>query len=173
MAFVATFAVVQPSASAETRASWEVVTGGEVSALATNFYSAASKRYVSAEMGYQGGDHAMLRARADKVGPWEQFSLYYSDGAKAWAIRSNHNDLYVSAELGYGGGDYGMLRARAKAIGPWEKYDLLYNSAEKRHALRSQANDRYVSVEMGYQGGDHAMLRARATELGPWEKFII
>lgn len=35
--------------------------------------SAANGRWVSAELGYTGGNYAMLRARATAVGPWEQY----------------------------------------------------------------------------------------------------
>lgn len=36
--------------------------------------SDANGRYVSTELGYGGVDHAMLRARGDHYGAWEQFS---------------------------------------------------------------------------------------------------
>jgi hypothetical protein len=35
--------------------------------------SAANGRWVSAELGYTGGNYAMLRARATAIGPWEQY----------------------------------------------------------------------------------------------------
>lgn len=35
---------------------------------------------VSAELGYSGGDYAMLRARASSVGPWEQFQWAWGGG---------------------------------------------------------------------------------------------
>jgi hypothetical protein len=37
-------------------------------------FSLANNLYVSAELGYGGGDYAMLRARASAIGPWERFA---------------------------------------------------------------------------------------------------
>src|SRR5260370_38014898 len=39
--------------------------------------SAANARWVSAELGYTGGNYAMLRARATSIGPWERYALCY------------------------------------------------------------------------------------------------
>ena len=72
-------------------------------------------KWVSAELGYSGGRYAMLRARADSIGPWETFNGFSG-------LRNTKNGKYVSAELGYGGGLYGMLRARASSYGPWERF---------------------------------------------------
>jgi hypothetical protein len=80
-------------------------------------------RYVSAELGYTGVDHGMLRARATDVGPWEKFTIArWGPNPKMYTIQSQRNGRYVSVELGYGGVRHGMLRARATAIGPWEKF---------------------------------------------------
>jgi hypothetical protein len=92
----------------------------------TSFYSVANKNYVSAELGYTGGNYAMLRARASVVGPWEQYNFNCfknSSGNVQCTIQSQANKNYVSAELGYTGGNYAMLRARASAIGPWEQFN--------------------------------------------------
>ena len=35
--------------------------------------SDANNLYVSAELGYTGGNYGMLRARATSIGPWEQY----------------------------------------------------------------------------------------------------
>jgi hypothetical protein len=40
---------------------------------AFEIYSAASDRYVAAELGLKGKDYGMLRAQSDTVGPWEKF----------------------------------------------------------------------------------------------------
>jgi hypothetical protein len=72
-------------------------------------------KWVSAELGYGGGRYGMLRARADRIGPWETFN-------GALGLRNVTNWKWVSAELGYGGGLYAMLRARASSYGPWEKF---------------------------------------------------
>ena len=37
------------------------------------FQSTVNHLYVSAELGYTGGNYAMLRARASEIGMWEQF----------------------------------------------------------------------------------------------------
>jgi hypothetical protein len=79
--------------------------------------------WVSTELGDSGSKYAMLRARANAIGPWEQYSLYELGGS-LYAIQSRANGLFVSAELGYGGSYYGMLRARASAVGPWEQFYL-------------------------------------------------
>ncbi|WP_242902279.1 fascin domain-containing protein [Actinomadura terrae] len=131
--------------------------------------SDANGMFVSAELGYGGGDYGMLRARASAADAWEKFALNGVD--TTWTLKSEANGKYVSAELGYGGGDYGMLRARADVADAWEKYDLYYNEAQNLYALKSQANGKFVSAELGYGGRDYAMLRARAADIGAWEKF--
>jgi hypothetical protein len=37
--------------------------------------STQHNQYVSAELGYTGGDYGMLRARSSSIGPWESFTL--------------------------------------------------------------------------------------------------
>ncbi len=82
----------------------------------------ANGRYVSAELGYTGGDYGMLRARATSLGPWEKFDIVrYGPNGNMYYIRSKANGRYVSVELGYTGIKYAMLRARATSIGSWEK----------------------------------------------------
>lgn len=134
--------------------------------------SDANGNYVSAELGYTGGNYAMLRARAASQGPWENYTAYYipTSNGNEIAIRSNANNNYVSAELGYTGNNYAMLRARASAVGPWEKYYEIENS-DGTFSLKSAANGNYVSAELGYTGSTYAMLRARASAIGPWETF--
>jgi hypothetical protein len=135
----------------------------------TSFQSVVNGRYVSAELGYTGGNYGMLRARATSIGPWEKFEVcgYTRDGYNIdyETIRSVANGRYVSAELGYTGGNYGMLRARATSIGPWEEFFTGMVD------IQSISNGLYVSAELGYTGGNYGMLRARATSVGPWEEF--
>lgn len=133
--------------------------------------SNANGLYVSAELGYTGGNQGMLRARGSQVGPWEKFSLYYL-GDGTWTMQSQANGLYVSTEIGYTGGNYGMLRARSSQIGPWELYYVIPTGGDS-FALQSYANNNYVSAELGYTGGNYGMLRARATQIGPWEQFHV
>ncbi|WP_157253851.1 fascin domain-containing protein [Nonomuraea typhae] len=130
--------------------------------------SLANNLLVSAELGYSGGDYAMLRARASAVGPWELYTVCF--GSTYDTITSQANGLLVAAELGYGGGDYAMLRARASAIGPWEQF-WIASCGSGCVTITSLANGLLVSAELGYGGGDYAMLRARAGALGPWERF--
>jgi len=130
--------------------------------------SQANGGLVSAELGYGGGDYAMLRARASAVGPWERYTVCL--GSSYDTITSQANGRLVSAELGYGGGDYAMLRARASAVGPWEKFRF-ESCGSGCVTIWSLANNRLVSAELGYGGGDYGMLRARATNVGPWERF--
>ncbi|GLZ79850.1 hypothetical protein Afil01_46570 [Actinorhabdospora filicis] len=137
-----------------------------------SIYSTANNRWISAELGYSGGDYAMLRARATAVGPWERYVVCRDPGTGVTDISSMANGLYVSAELGYSGGDYGMLRARASVRGPWEIFYTSSAPGGGRLVITSQANGLYVSAELGYSGGDYGMLRARASALGPWELYI-
>jgi hypothetical protein len=170
---VSASAATPVATQSSTPAGWELVRPGDAFAAApATFRSRANGRYVSAELGYGGGNYAMLRARARAIGPWERYDLRQT-GAGAWSIRSRANGRYVSAELGYGGGNYAMLRARATAIGPWERYDLYRNNRTGAWSIRSRANGRYVSAELGYGGGSNATLRARAGGVGPWEQFNI
>jgi hypothetical protein len=87
--------------------------GGNDSQLAIR--SLANGKWVSAELGYPGGDYAMLRARASSIGPWETFN-----GANG--LRNVANWKFVTAELQYTGGDYAMLRARSSTLGSWEQF---------------------------------------------------
>lgn len=77
--------------------------------------SLANGRWVSAELQYTGPLYGMLRARADRIGPWET----YNGG---FGLRNKANWKFVSAELQYTGIRYGMLRARANSYGPWEQF---------------------------------------------------
>jgi len=133
-------------------------------------FSLANNLYVSAELGYSGGNYAMLRARASVVGPWERYNLCNFVNTANWFIVSQANGLAVSAELGYSGGSYAMLRARASAVGPWEQFAVRDNG-DGSVSLLSLANGLWVSAELGYSGGNYAMLRARASAIGPWERF--
>ncbi|MBV9713201.1 MAG: hypothetical protein JO011_20045 [Ktedonobacteraceae bacterium] len=97
-----------------------------------NIFSLANSKYVAAELGYTGGNYAMLRActASNSIGPWEQFFLYTLNGCNPVTtncqslILSAANNKLVSAELGYTGGNYAMLRARTdpNKAGPWEQF---------------------------------------------------
>jgi hypothetical protein len=132
-------------------------------------YSLANNRYVSAELGHGGDDHAMLRARATVIDAWEQYDLCHDSTRGTFSFQARGNGRYVSAELGYGGGDHAMLRARATAIDEWERFIIIDHGSYIN--IKSAANDRLVSAELGYRSRDYAMLRARATADGPWERF--
>jgi hypothetical protein len=93
--------------------------------------SLANNRYVSAELGLQGDDYGLLRARATEIGPWERFRFVVISHApnpdevvSPWliAIQSTANNLYVSTEIGWTNDRYGLLRARSGSIGEWEQY---------------------------------------------------
>jgi hypothetical protein len=135
-----------------------------------NIHSLANNLFVSAELGYSGGNSAMLRARASVVGPWELYQLCNFVNTTTWFIVSQANGLAVSAELGYSGGNYGMLRARASVIGPWEQF-AVHDNGDGSVSVLSLANNMWVSAELGYGGGSYGMLRARASAIGPWERF--
>jgi hypothetical protein len=82
-----------------------------------------NRRYVSAEVTYQGIDYGMLRARATAVNSYEKFTIArWGPNPNMYTIQSQRNHRYVSVELGYGGLRHAMLRARATSIGPWEKF---------------------------------------------------
>ena len=136
--------------------------------------SLANNNWTSAELGYTGGNYAMLRARASSIGPWEQFYTVWFPTPQypgnEFGFYNGANGNYVSAELGYTGGNYAMLRARAAKIGPWESYYMIELS-DGTIAIQSAANNNFVSAELGYTGGNYAMLRARASSIGPWETF--
>jgi len=76
--------------------------------------------WVSAELGYGGGEYDMLRARPDSyhVDVWEEFSFVRNTcSSDCWTIRNLWNNRWVSAELGHGGASNGMLRARRVQCG--------------------------------------------------------
>ncbi|HEV7933430.1 MAG TPA: hypothetical protein VGP70_14125 [Actinomadura sp.] len=152
---------------------WTVVLGGGTpTSAARSLYFIANGRYTSAELAYTGDNHAMLRARATVVGPWERFMLRWDPRTVSYVLQSLQTGRYVSTELGYAGDKYAMLRARATAIGPSERYALFQNRRTGRYALWSKANLRFVSTELGYAGGSKGMLRAGATAIGPQEQFL-
>jgi len=88
--------------------------GGALAAVAIR--SLANGKWVSAELQYTGALYGMLRARADRIGPWETFAAING------GLRNQDNWKFVSAELQYTGIRYGMLRARANSRGPWEEF---------------------------------------------------
>src|SRR6516225_8953527 len=65
--------------------------------------SVANGRYVTAELGYTGGNYGMLRARASSVGAWQRFTIcgVWVNGRYGQAFKSEANGKWVSAELGY------------------------------------------------------------------------
>jgi hypothetical protein len=88
--------------------------GGALAAVAIR--SLANGKWVAAELQYTGALYGMLRARADRIGPWETFAAING------GLRNQDNWKFVSAELQYTGIRYGMLRARANSRGPWEQF---------------------------------------------------
>jgi hypothetical protein len=140
-------------------------------ALVRSLRFAANTRYVSAELGYQGQDKGMLRARATAPRSWERFDLLWDPGSDAYALRSRANQRYVSVELDAHGRDHAMLRAAATGIGERERFYLYRNARSGMYSMLSKANARWTSVHLGHAGRDHAMLRASATEIGPREQF--
>jgi hypothetical protein len=88
-------------------------------------FSNADGLFASTEMGYTGGDWAMLRARAQTDGSWERYAIgcVYPGGSAAYLwFWSGASQKYVSTELGFTGGRYAMLRARAGVVDGWETY---------------------------------------------------
>ena len=144
-----------------------------------NIYSVANGLYVAAELGYTGGNYAMLRARTSpsKVDGWEVFNWYGGTSSNTFEIQSNANGLFVAAELGYTGGNYAMLRARTSSskIDGWEQFYWYYNSTTGISLIESAANNLFVAAELGYTGGNYAMLRARTSpsKVDGWEQFIV
>jgi hypothetical protein len=76
--------------------------------------------FVSTEVGYGIGQTGVLRARAEQVGPWEQYT--FACNGDLLTIQSKANGKYVSTEIGYPSPYYAELRARATVVGAWELY---------------------------------------------------
>ncbi len=94
---------------------WKEGGGGPTDAI----WSDGAAKFVTAEIGPEAVVYGMLRARANSVGAWEEFSIL---GGPKMLINAA-NGLWVSAEFGWSGNWYGMLRARAASIGEWEEYN--------------------------------------------------
>jgi hypothetical protein len=94
---------------------WRDGGGGSTDAI----WSDGAAKFVTAEIGPEAVVYGMLRARANSVGAWEEFTIL---GGPKMLINAA-NGLWVSAEFGWSGNWYGMLRARAESIGEWEEYD--------------------------------------------------
>jgi hypothetical protein len=134
--------------------------------------SEANGLYVSAELGYSGGNYGQLRARAMSRGPWEEFQLCVNYGG-TFSIWSNANARWVSTEVNYPAGNQYMLRARATQIGSWEEYIPAPGPLQGYRVVMQSTwpSAGIVAAELGYSGASYAMLRARASSAGPWEQF--
>jgi hypothetical protein len=133
--------------------------------------STANGRYVSAEIGWNGGDHAALRARAAAPGKWEKFLVCRDAGTGVTKIRAQANNEFVSAELDYAGARYGMLRAQAEKVGGWERF--YSNSAPGgQFSFYTKDTKRWVAAETGFTGRLYGVLRARATSVSAEETFV-
>ncbi|HEU4326902.1 MAG TPA: hypothetical protein VFS21_27430 [Roseiflexaceae bacterium] len=152
-------------------------------------FSAATSRYVVAEVWHTGGSYGMLSASRLPIPPsepWEPFAngmlLSNTYQISTWALfvickhdsfytlRSQQNGQYVVAELNYSGYSFGMLRANATQIGPWEEFHL-HLQPDGWVVIQSRFTRAFVSAEAHYYGDQYGMLRARAYQLGPWELF--
>ncbi|HEV2377261.1 MAG TPA: hypothetical protein VGS19_34495 [Streptosporangiaceae bacterium] len=134
-------------------------------------WTSGNGNYVSAELGYTGGNYGELRARATTQGPWEtwdELSLPNGDVA----FRSVANGLYVTVndQVATTDPSYGELTASSPTIGPRQAFQVTYNS-DGTYSVKSVDDGHYVSAELGYTGASYAMLRARAASIGPWEKY--
>lgn len=147
--------------------------------------STANQKYVSAEVSYTGTVDGMLRARADRIGPWEQFLLCDVTDLRFIDPQALFSDLqaangWVTAEMGYTPANTygGMMRARpdSSSVGEWEEFELVRNGCDNDcWSILSEYNQKWVSAELGYATTDYryGMLRARAGALGSWEIFHI
>ncbi|MDI6101096.1 hypothetical protein QLQ12_21005 [Actinoplanes sp. NEAU-A12] len=133
--------------------------------------SVANGRYVSAEIGREGGDYGTLRARAVAPGKWEKFVVCRDAGTGVTRIRAQANNDFVSAELDYAGAKYGVLRAQAARVGGWERY--YSNSAPGgQFSFYARETRRWVAAEVTFEGDLYGILRARATSVGAEETFV-
>src|SRR6266542_322746 len=138
--------------------------------------SFSANQYVWAELGYTGGNYAMLRAAhaAPGTGTEWTFCSYYEGPTKVHAILDTRNNRWVTMEKNYTGGSYGMLRARGTKILAWQKFSIQrWGPNPSMYTIKSLANNRYVTTEMNYTGNSRYMLRARGTKILAWQKFII
>ncbi|MEU8662945.1 fascin domain-containing protein [Actinoplanes philippinensis] len=132
--------------------------------------SIANGRYVSAEIGWDGGDYGALRARAATPGKWEKFIVCRDAATGVTRIRAQANNDFVSAELDYDGARYGMLRAQADKVGGWERY--YSNSAPGgQFSFYTRDTKRWVAAETTFTGRLYGVLRARATSVSAQETF--
>ncbi|OKI00626.1 hypothetical protein A6A06_16800 [Streptomyces sp. CB02923] len=134
--------------------------------------SVANGKYVTAEINDSGNQQGKLRARGDKVGSWQRFTLQDDAADGTVSLRSEANDLFVSTEVKDTGSHSGMLRTRGTTVGSWEKF-LMEPQPDGTFALKSKANDKYVSTEVNNTDGDYGLLRARSDRAGSWERFTV
>ncbi|GAA4966820.1 fascin domain-containing protein [Actinoplanes utahensis] len=133
--------------------------------------STANGRYVTTEIGWDGGDHGSLRARSTTAGPWERFTVCRDPESGVTRIRAQANGDFVSAELDNAGARYGLLRAQADKVGGWERY---YSNSPPGEPFSFYARHtrRWVSAEVTFTGNQYGILRARATSVGAEETFV-
>jgi hypothetical protein len=133
--------------------------------------SVANGKYVSAEIGWEGGDYGALRARAVAPGKWEKFIVCRDADTGVTKFRAQANNQFVSAELDYAGVRYGMLRAQAEKAAGWERY---YTNSPPGGQFSFYARDtrRWVSAEVTFRGDLQGVLRARATSVSAAQTFV-
>lgn len=133
--------------------------------------STANGRYVSAEIGWDGGDHGTLRARAVTPGPWERFVVCRDPDSGVTGIRAQANGDFVTAELDNPGPKYALLRARSEKVGARERF---YSNSPPggEFSFYARNTKRWVSAEVTFTGNLYGILRARATSVGAEETFV-
>ncbi|GGK28636.1 hypothetical protein GCM10010124_21670 [Pilimelia terevasa] len=86
------------------------------------FQSIANDKYLSAELGATGIDYGMVRARGERIGPWEKFDIDCDGDEGPCYLKSLANNRYLSVEEGHSGTRKNMLRARSATKGEWERF---------------------------------------------------
>jgi hypothetical protein len=128
----------------------------------------ANNKYVTTEVGDNGGNKGRLRARADTVGSSRKYQCV-AVGKEQWAIKSRGNHKYVIAE---GGSQKGRLRAWAPKIGP--KGTFVFKSVAKCSCFAIKAaNKRFVTAHVNFKAENYGLLRAGAAGVGTTEEFEI
>ncbi|MFF9512069.1 endonuclease/exonuclease/phosphatase family protein [Streptomyces sp. NPDC014724] len=142
--------------------------------------SVLTGRYVSVELNDTDQYEWRMKARSEKVGSWEKFTLHTNHAGTTMSLRSLVTGFFATAEYEDAGDRNGMLRARGYRLGSWQQFTAHYSTPPA--FLNSPAGSVGVSFESvdesGYAGrwvavtGD-GTLRAMTLTPGEETRFVL
>lgn len=127
-------------------------------------FNRSANHYVSAEVSRPGWDYALLRARADRIGPWEEFDLCQEVNGGWGVITSLENYSPVSVNLSLPGQYDGAALADGSLFDgiQYREQFRIVSIGGGYYSLLSRTANKYLISETSYPGDHDGMLRAAA-----------